>query len=467
MIELDRPAVLAADDRTSAGVRPTDARRVLLFAVDVVAAVGAVGMAGGAAHGALACLVAAVGLGLLDRRHAVRLSLSVLDDVPGLAVRGVVIAGAATVLGMPAYGPDVPGADQGAGLLVTALLYAGIAVAGRAVGYAVLRRLQASGRLSSPALIVGAGPTGARIGQVLQEHPEYGLVPVGFVDRMPPARPPNLPAPLLGDATDLGKLVAAYGVRQVFVASCRTRDADLVDVLRDCDRLDCEIFVVPRLYELGVGAPSVADHLWGLPITRLPRAAYRSHTWLLKRVLDVVLAATALVLVSPVMLAIALAVRLELGPGVLFRQDRIGLDGRPFPLLKFRSLKPERVGLRKSWSTVDTARMGRVGAFLRRSSLDELPQLWNVLRGQMSLVGPRPEQPHYVAQFTGEHRGYPSRHRVPAGVTGWAQVHGLRGDTSLEERVRFDNFYIEHWSLWQDIKILIRTVASVIRLHGG
>jgi exopolysaccharide biosynthesis polyprenyl glycosylphosphotransferase len=467
VIELDRPAAIAAPERATAGVHPTEARRALLLAVDVVAAVAAVGLAGGTAHGALACLVAAVGVGVLDRRNTVRLSLSVLDDVPALAARGVAIAGVAAVLGLPVYGPWAPGARRGVGLLVTALMYTTVAVTGRATGYAVLRRRQASRRLSSPALIVGAGLTGARLGKALREHPEYGLAPVGFVDQMPAARLPSLPAPLLGDVTDLPKLIAAYGVRHVFVASCRTRDEDLVDVLRDCDRLDCEIFVIPRLFELGVAGAPAAEHLWGLPVTRLPRTPYRSHSWPLKRLVDVVVAAVALVLASPLMLAVAVAVRLELGRGVLFHQERVGLDGRPFQLLKFRSLRPERRGVRAGWSTVDTARMGPVGAFLRRSSLDELPQLWNVLRGQMSLVGPRPEQPQYVAQFASEQRGYPGRLRVPAGVTGWAQVHGLRGDTSLEDRVCFDNFYIEHWSLWQDVKILIRTVASVLRLHGG
>jgi lipopolysaccharide/colanic/teichoic acid biosynthesis glycosyltransferase len=145
----------------------------------------------------------------------------------------------------------------------------------------------------------------------------------------------------------------------------------------------------------------------------------------------------------------------------------VGLDGRPFRLLKFRTLTPERSAEPTAWSEVDADRVGPVGRFLRRSSLDELPQLWNVLCGDMSLVGPRPEQPHYSARFARIYPRYADRLRAPVGLTGWAQIHGLRGPTSIEDRVCFDNFYIEHWSLWQDIKILIRTAASVVRMRGG
>ncbi|HEX6869647.1 MAG TPA: sugar transferase, partial [Micromonosporaceae bacterium] len=141
--------------------------------------------------------------------------------------------------------------------------------------------------------------------------------------------------------------------------------------------------------------------------------------------------------------------------------------GRPFRLVKFRTLRPPRPGEPVAWGVAGEDRMTAVGRFLRRSSLDELPQLWNVLCGHMSLVGPRPERPEFVAQFAEQHRGYRARLRVPAGITGWAQVHDLRGDdTSLEDRVRFDNYYIDHWSLWRDIRILIATTGSVLGMRG-
>src|SRR5690242_18115797 len=380
-------------------------------------------------------------------------------------MRGVLITGGASVIGLRMSGLSIPAAQYGAGWLTTALVFAATAVLGRALGYAVLRRVQAVGRLSSPALIIGSGSVGKAIGRRLREHPEYGLVPLGYVDCRPNP-PASLPAPLLGDVTDLPRLVLQHRVRHVFVAFCKSRDVDLVDVLRACDRMDCEIFVVPRLFELGLDGAASPDHRWGVQLVRLRRAAFRSHAWTVKRILDLELASLALVLLSPVMLAIAVALRCELGPDVLFRQIRVGLDGRTFELLKFRTLKPPRSEEPTDFCVISPDRLGPVGRFLRRSSLDELPQLWNVMRGQMSLVGPRPEQSQFAGRFALEHRGYRQRLRVPAGVTGLAQVEDLRGAGPIDDRVWFDNFYIEHWSLWQDIKILVRTVASVLRMRG-
>ncbi|MEU8545231.1 sugar transferase, partial [Streptomyces sp. NPDC048717] len=169
----------------------------------------------------------------------------------------------------------------------------------------------------------------------------------------------------------------------------------------------------------------------------------------------------------PVLLLCALAVRLSDGPGVLFRQERVGQHGRLFTLLKFRTLPADEAEAATRWSVAHDRRMSAAGQFLRKTSLDELPQLWNVLRGDMSLVGPRPERPHFVAQFSRVHAGYAARHRMPVGLTGLAQVHGLRGDTSIEDRCRFDNHYIDHWSLWQDVCILLRTAAELVRPTGS
>lgn len=184
--------------------------------------------------------------------------------------------------------------------------------------------------------------------------------------------------------------------------------------------------------------------------------------------LDALLAFLALLPAAPILALSALAVRLSDGPGVLFRQERVGLDGRPFVLLKFRTLRPsdERESATR-WNVSHDRRMSAVGHFLRRTSLDELPQLWNVLRGDMSLVGPRPERPYFVRQFSQTYPGYQERHRMPVGITGLAQIHGLRGDTSIEDRARFDNHYIESWSLWQDIRILLRTATALFRFGGA
>jgi lipopolysaccharide/colanic/teichoic acid biosynthesis glycosyltransferase len=181
-----------------------------------------------------------------------------------------------------------------------------------------------------------------------------------------------------------------------------------------------------------------------------------------KRITDAVAAAAALVVFSPLLLACAVAVRLEGGSGVLFRQIRVGMDGRPFTMFKFRTLIPASMAESQlRWSIAGDPRIGPVGRVLRATSLDELPQLVNVLRGEMSLVGPRPERPYFVEQLSQRHAGYHARHRVPVGLTGWAAVHGLRGDTSIADRVQFDNTYIQNWSLWLDAKIMLRTIGAV------
>jgi exopolysaccharide biosynthesis polyprenyl glycosylphosphotransferase len=439
-------------------------RSALLSTVDGVAAGVAVGVAGGVVAGVFACLVTAAVVYLLDG-CAHRLSLSALDDAPRLALRGVVVVGVTSMVGVPSASPIMRWAPDGAALFVTALSFAALAAVGRGIGYNVLRRLQARGWPANRALIVGSGAIAAKLGRRLAEHREYGVVPLGFVHPVTRAAGDCVPGPVLGNVSDLPDLVVVHGVHQVFVAFSEMPDAEMVDLLRACDRLHCEIFVVPRLFELGV-ASAYCDYVWDVPLVRLRRAAFRCRTWALKRIFDVVIAMVALVLLSPLMLAIALALRLELGPKVLFRQVRLGLDGKPFELLKFRTLRPPRENEGVAWSEVKADRVGLVGRFLRRSSLDELPQLWNVLRGQMSLVGPRPEQPPYVEQFGRTYPRYRERLRVPAGVTGLAQVLDLRGPTPIDDRVAFDNFYIEHWSVWQDVKILVRTVASVLRLRG-
>jgi len=210
------------------------------------------------------------------------------------------------------------------------------------------------------------------------------------------------------------------------------------------------------------------DLLRGIPLVRVRRAPFRTPTWRVKRAFDVVCSALALVVLMPVMAMCAVAVRIEGGPGILFRQERVGLDGRAFDVLKFRSLKPStETESGTMWNIAHDDRLGPCGKFLRQTSLDELPQLWNILRGDMSIVGPRPERPHFVAEFSSLIPRYTYRHRVPCGLTGWAQVNGLRGDTSIEDRARFDNFYIENWSLWLDVKIILRTVGQVVTRAGG
>jgi exopolysaccharide biosynthesis polyprenyl glycosylphosphotransferase len=391
-----------------------------------------------------------------------RLTLSVLEDWPRLVGRA--LSAAAIVVAAELL---LSGGDGEPGLLLAGLLVAGFLVALRAVGYAVVRTARARGLVSHRTLVLGAGHVGAQIATTLQQHPEYGLRVLGFLDSRPLLTGDQLPAPVLGGNEELAATIVEHGVEDVVVAFGGLKEDQLVEVLRTCDRLECEIFFVPRLFELHAVNQDM-DHIWGLPLIRHRRAVFRSASWKVKRLLDIVLSALALLLLVPLLAVLALAVRLEGGPGILFRQTRVGMDGRPFELLKLRSLRPvDDAESEVRWSIADDARLGPVGRFLRASSLDELPQLWNILRGDMSLVGPRPERPHFVQDFSSSLPRYIARHRVPAGLTGWAQVHGLRGDTSITERARFDNYYIENWSLALDLRILLMTMTSVLSRRGS
>jgi exopolysaccharide biosynthesis polyprenyl glycosylphosphotransferase len=395
-----------------------------------------------------------------------RLSLSVLDDVPLLAGRwlaAVALAVLVQILWSKAIWQDyiidwrfLWGAlVTGAGVLVL-----------RAGGYLLVRRLRSRPTVPRSTLILGAGSVGHDVARILVEHPEYGLHPIGFLDDDPriPDRPSALP--VLGGLAELSRLLERRHVRNVVVAFSSHKESGMVAVIRACDRRKCELFVVPRLFELQ-HVDDERTHAWGVPLVRLRRATYRSPAWRFKRLVDVLVSGTALLVIAPVLALIALAVRLDGGPGILFRQQRVGVDGRRFDLLKFRSLAVDDQESATTWNVAMDPRLSFVGRFLRKYSLDELPQLYNIVRGDMSLVGPRPERPHFVEQFRAVYPSYEARHRVPSGLTGWAQVHGLRGDTSIAERARFDNYYIENWSFWLDVKILLRTVTSVLRPTGS
>jgi exopolysaccharide biosynthesis polyprenyl glycosylphosphotransferase len=348
-------------------------------------------------------------------------------------------------------------------LLRVALFGIGFAVPGRVISFAILRRLRRHGGLVEPAVILGAGEIGADIARVLHENPEYGIEPVGFLDSVTG----ELPLPVLGDVDELDRILDHYDLRRVIVAFGPAREAELVEVLRAAVRYDVEVHIVPRFFDCGIApeGPDI-DDIRGIPLYRVRRAALRAPVWVLKRVLDVVVAGTILLLGTPVLGLVALAVKLSSPGPILFRQKRVGQGGREIEVLKFRTLRHNDES-DTQWSVIGDARLTPVGRLLRRTSIDELPQLWSVLRGDMSLVGPRPERPFFVRRFSADVYGYKDRHRLPVGLTGWAQIHGLRGDTSIEARARFDNHYIEHWSLWRDLVVLGRTAAELIRGARG
>jgi exopolysaccharide biosynthesis polyprenyl glycosylphosphotransferase len=388
-----------------------------------------------------------------------RLSLSVLDDTPDILGRSLAAGALAMVLG---------GLDDGtAGLarLVTCALFGVLCILGRTVAYGLIREARRRGRLRQRALILGAGTVSAGLAANLACHPEYGLIPKGMLDDDPLLHEDERPVPLLGGYEALTDVVLEHRVDLVIVTFGSVRESQIVPLLRACDRLACEILFVPRLFEVHTVTKDT-EVLWGLPVVRMRRAPFRTRAWSAKRASDLFISSTLLLVLAPVLLVCTLMSLWETG-SVLFRQTRVGLDGRPFTLLKFCSLRPTAESESNTrWNIGADDRLGPFGKFLRRTSLDELPQLWNVVRGDMSLVGPRPERPFFVDEFTRQVPWYFARHRVPVGLTGWAQVHGLRGDTSIEDRARFDNFYIENWSMWGDLKILLRTATQVVRAAG-
>jgi exopolysaccharide biosynthesis polyprenyl glycosylphosphotransferase len=343
-------------------------------------------------------------------------------------------------------------------------------VAGRTLVTAAERALRRRGVLAQPTIIVGAGAIGNRVARRLREHPEYGLRPVAFVDDPPPG-PVHPVLPIAGSLGELSRALHRTGARHVIVAFSTSRDREIVTVAREAQREGVAVSVVPRLFDL-TNHRSALEHVGGLPVLRLRSAdADRPRLWL-KHALDRITGSVAVALLLPVLLAIAVAVRLSSPGPVIFRQRRVGRHGREFDVLKFRSMRPAAEPhpfvreLGRAPGGVEGAdRRTAVGRLLRRTSLDELPQLINIAAGDMSFVGPRPERPEFVESLSREIENYGDRHRVKPGLTGWAQINNLRGQTSAEKRVEWDNWYIENWSPWLDIKIVALTFAAVLR--GG
>ncbi|MDQ4107209.1 MAG: sugar transferase [Actinomycetota bacterium] len=333
---------------------------------------------------------------------------------------------------------------------------------GRAAAYALERAARTRGIVSERTLIVGDGEMAMRLVDALEEHPEYGLRPVGFLGRHE-VRVTTLP--YLGESKDLQRVIRDHEVRRVLVAFGEMLDQELVTILRANERASAEIHVVPRFFELsGIPQGAAVDDVCGIPLLHLRRPALRPAARLQKRAFDIVVASLLLLVSLPLLAILALAVRLSSPGPVLFRQKRVGLNGQLFEIYKFRTMY-ENDDSDTAWlSDDDRDRVTGVGHLLRRTSLDEVPQLLNVLRGEMSLVGPRPERPHYTGQFTETVSRYDDRHRVVGGITGWAQINGRnRGFDTVPQRARLDNYYIENWSLWRDLVIIARTIGVLFR----
>jgi exopolysaccharide biosynthesis polyprenyl glycosylphosphotransferase len=410
--------------------------------------------------------------------YRTRLRALVLDGiVPVLSAVSVAAMTVAT------FGLFVSGRTPGQYYWVRAWLISLLAVgAGRTALAAFQRWARARRMVGKPVLIMGAGMVGAQVARRLENHPDYGLVPIGFLDEDPRsvAEVGGRDVPVLGTVEDLEETVARTGVKNLIVAFSSVADARVSRLIQHCQELGVEVSVVPRMFDQ-INDRVGYDTVGGLPLLSFSAVDPKGVQFAIKHALDRFGALVLLVMLSPLLLAAAVAVRLSSPGPALFRQRRVGRDGRVFSLYKFRSMREparpagaEDAGEANALEFLlggDTApggvegadRRTAVGRFLRRTSLDELPQLLNVLRGDMSIVGPRPERPEFVELFGHDIVRYGDRHRVRSGITGWAQVHGLRGQTSLAERVEWDNYYIAHWSLALDLKILALTVVSLFR----
>lgn len=320
--------------------------------------------------------------------------------------------------------------------------------------------LQARGIAEQRALIVGTGEVGQMIFNAIRRSPGLGYRVVGFVGNdAPPTE--ELGAPLLGTTKELTSLMKEHQVDEVIIALPEAPHDEILPLISDCRQERVTIKVFPDVFQIIASEVSVAD-LGGLPLLTVRDISLRGWKLTLKRGMDLAVSAVGLVLLSPFILLIALLIKLDSKGPVLYTQGRMGLDSVPFQMVKFRSMKEgaeDETG--PVWATKEDPRCTRAGTFLRSLSLDELPQLINVLLGEMSLVGPRPERPIFVEQFKQLVPRYMERHQEKAGMTGWAQVNGLRGDTSIVERTKYDLYYIEHWSLLFDIKIILKTFLSI------
>jgi exopolysaccharide biosynthesis polyprenyl glycosylphosphotransferase len=339
-----------------------------------------------------------------------------------------------------------------------------LVVLGRWLLRAWLERLFLRGQYVRRVLLAGCGDLAQAVAERVFAHRELGLELVGWVDEdshAPGAMDPQFER--LGRLGDVAAVIRDRSVDQIFLALPLSRHEEMLGVIRDAGKEGVDIKVVPDLLEYIAIRAGVED-LDGVPIINLTSRPLDGWNSLAKRTFDLVLASTLLVLLAPVGALIALAIWIESRGPLFYRQERMGLDGKPFEIRKFRSMVVDAE--RESGAVFATAnddRRTRVGKLLREWSLDELPQLVNVLEGDMSLVGPRPERPEFVARFKERVPQYMLRHKVRAGITGWAQVNGWRGNTSIEKRIEYDLYYIENWSLAFDLKILWMTVRQGFR----
>ena len=332
-------------------------------------------------------------------------------------------------------------------------------VAERLVLRQVLAAFRARGYNLRHVLIVGSGDLAQTVASKIAEHPGLGFTIRGFLGERPEEIGRSIDgARVIGTYADVQTVLEQNGIDQVLIALPLDSIGDLEEILKRIGPSMVDIKVIPDIYKF-ISLRGGIEDFDGMPVVSLLDTPLGGWNDVLKRAVDVMLAASLLVLLSPLFVLIAAAIKLTSPGPVFYRQERMSLDGRMFLVWKFRTMRVDAERETGAvWARREDPRRTRLGAWLRHTSLDELPQLLNVLWGEMSLVGPRPERPVFIAQFRQRIPNYMLRHKVRAGMTGWAQVNGLRGNTSVEQRIRYDLYYIENWSLLLDLKILCLTL---------
>ncbi|MDP8237658.1 MAG: undecaprenyl-phosphate glucose phosphotransferase [Candidatus Hatepunaea meridiana] len=347
--------------------------------------------------------------------------------------------------------------------LTMALMFfscAGLLVSLRIIVRRLREKLYSMGVGVRRAAIVGEGQQIEPIIEHIAKHPEFGFEIVGNIgSKSIQTEGFNN----LGIISNAGQTVRKHKLDTLIIAPSAEESGALPTLVKACYGVNVDFLFLPDIHPAS-GRPKKVIDVGGVPLWTLKESPFTGWLGIVKRAFDIIVASFLLLFTLPVLIVIVIAIKLNSSGPLLYRQRRIGLDGREFDCLKFRSMKTDaEVETGAVWAKAGDTRVTKVGKILRRWSLDELPQFWNVIRGDMSLVGPRPERPKFVHEFEQRIDGYHERHRVRAGLTGWSQVNGLRGDTSIEERTVYDRYYVENWSLLFDLKIMVMTAKAVVK----